>query len=216
MSVEAFFVISYPYYFSITFSYPRYSKQVSQIVEEIKKSFGFEIKNNLTNQKSLSEAHIWLTKKLNEKVIDLNDMMENVVTNTFWTHKYKKISIENNSLVFNFQEKYTSVKGFDSSALPQYGSDYYDYEVIIPFDKIDFCSFDENRTYNGKCKFSILTEHNSIIKKNLTTNSKSFTDIFTYAFDCSDDENLGVRLNDAIIFISKNTPTEIKKQKELF
>lgn len=80
------------------------------------------------------------------------------------------------------------------------------FKVIIPIKKIESIYFDEDKDYKGNCDFSISTKKNEMTNYNLTSNDKSYTSYFSFEFDCSQEENLGKRLNDAFIHIKKIMP----------
>jgi len=87
---------------------------------------------------------------------------------------------------------------------------------MIPFNQITNIDFDRYRTSSGNCDFGITTKSNSITKINLTNDKRIFGTYHFFKFDCSEDQNLGFRLNKAFMHIKKLTPINKKKNNELF
>lgn len=223
MIVKAYFTIANPYYFSITFSYPGNSFEGEQIINKIKDSFKFDIPQNRnesttqieqTNQPSLSESSEWLVNKLSDNLVEYFDSTDMAYgPMTFWSHYYKNVGINDGNLIFEYQEKTDRPKGYGEIG---HNTTLENIKVIIPFNKIINNKFDNYRTSSGKCDFQIYAQSNSITEINLTTGEKRFKTFYEFSFDCSVDENLGSRIDKAILHIKELTPSKAKSNNEPF
>jgi len=226
MIVQAHFIITNPYYCSITFSYPGNSFQGEQTIEKIKNSFKFEssktneqiptyqTESQKTNQPTLKESQEWLVNKLSDNLVEYYNSTDiSYGPITFWYHYYKSVGINNGSLIFEYQEKIESPKGYGKIGQ---NTTYKNIKVLIPFKKIRNNKFDNYRTSNGKCDFTIYTESNDITEIDLSTGKKNYTSSYEFSFDCSEDGDLGSRFDKAIIHIKNIIPTETKVNNEPF
>jgi hypothetical protein len=219
MIVKANFTIANPYYLSITFFYPGNSFEGEQIINKVKKSFKFEIpknressrvENQSTKQPSLKESQQWLVEKLSKNIIDETKSNVSGSKITFHETNYENISIKDGSLIIKYRS---------TSESPSYGHEFKNVsniKIMIPFNQITNIDFDRYRTSSGNCDFGITTKSNSITKINLTNNKRIFGTYHFFKFDCSEDQNLGIRLNKAFMHIKKLTPINNKKNNELF
>ena len=216
MIVKAHFTIADPYYLSITFSYPSNSFDGEQTINKIMKSFKFKRPKNkepsqISNQPNLQESKEWLVNKLSKKIINTDDSeMVGTAKINFYSTDYKNISIVDEQLIFEY--RFTA----ESPSYQNKFKNVTNYKVIIPFNKIIDNEFDSNRTYSGNCKFEINTKSNSITKINLENGAKNFTSYYEFKFDCSEERNLGSRLNKAIIHIKNLSPENNKRSNKLF
>ena len=216
MLVKSHFTIASPYYYSITFTYPGNSYSGQKIINKIMKSFKFKDSidkgtSDIIIQPNLKKSQEWLLNKLSSKIIHTRE--SDIIGTTkiyFYSTDYKNVNIIDNNLIFVY--RYTA----ESPSYKNKFKNLTNYKVIIPFDKIVGNDFDNYRTYNGECEFVINTNSNSISKINLDNGEKEFTSSYKFKFDCSEEQNLGSRLNRAIMHIKNITPNFNKKRNELF
>jgi hypothetical protein len=90
------------------------------------------------------------------------------------------------------------------------------YKINIPIKKIESIYFDEDKDYKGNCDFSITTKKNEMTKYNLSNNDKNYLSYFSFQFDCSQEENISRRLNDALFHIKKLIPQTNTTKNEPF
>ena len=246
MSVKAYFVISNPYYCSITFSYPKNSYQGEQTIEKIKKSFKFEVQKNNSqsqirqnpnqnsNEPSLKESQDWLLSKLNKYLIqetNYSDGSYGPINKSVTT--FTNVRIGNNNLIFSYNfklyEPYVDEKtqrNYDNAGISRDMALRMSKDkkltrnenrtISIPFRSISDTYYDKNKNYNGECDFSISTENNNITEKNLTKGTTNYNSYFSFTYDCSQEDDLGNRINKAIQHIISLTPNGNKENNEPF
>lgn len=187
------------------------------------------------NKATINESKQWLLSKLNRYIIEHNYHSE-PSTFTFPTksryYNYYFIIVDNN-LEVTYNVEFSEIVVDDETKNRYRYSDLSDdtvkrlagkmtatgnkkYKIIIPIKKIDNISFDEDKDYNGNCDFSISTKRNEMINYNLSNNDKNYSSYFSFEFDCSQEENLGKRLNDALFHIKKLIPKTNPSKNETF
>ena len=204
MLVKSQFVVAPPYYLSVTFLYPKNSFPQENLINKIENSFEFNIpKHSQENQPSLEEAQNWLSDKLTSVAIGKSSSSKVENSNISTERTYKDFIIENGNLVIFYTNKVTIIERFPSFHM--YTS-FDDYQITIPFQTIKTTRFNSKRNYLGECEFQIFTNGLAIVENNLSTNDKTFASLFSFTFDCSEDENLGTRIDNAITHIATLTP----------
>lgn len=195
-----------------------------------------KLEDNSTNRNkpSLKESLSWLLAKLNQYKADYTVYSEPgpflPTHSKYFNFNY---SINEADLIvtydYEFYEKYV-----DEQTLRNYynanmsketalslSKEYratksYRYKEIIPLNKIDYTYYDKDKDYNGKCDFSVSTKKNVITRYNISTGEKNFTSYFKFVYDCSQEDNLGNRINDALTHIKNINPVANNKSNEAF
>lgn len=246
MSVKAYFVISNPYYCSITFSYPKNSYQGEQTIERIKNSFKFEsqknnsqsnITNNSaqnTNQPSLKESQEWILSKLKKYLIQETDYSDGTYgpINKYIT-TFTNVRIDNNNLIFTYNfkvyEPYVderTQRNYDNAGISRDMALRMSKDkkltrdenrtITIPLKSISDTYYDKNKNYSGECDFSISTKNNDITERNLTKGTTNYKSYFSFTYDCSQEDDLGNRINKALQHIISLTPNSNRQNNEPF
>lgn len=177
------------------------------------------------NKATLSESKKWLLSKLNKFITENVHYSEpSTVTFTTKSRYYNYyFTISDNNLVITYNADYSEIIIDEETRKLYRNSNLSDdtvkrlagkmtvtsnknFKIIIPLKKIERIYFDEDKDYKGNCDFSISTKKNEITNYNLTDNDKSYTSYFIFQFDCSQEEDLGKRLNEAFLHIKKLIP----------
>ena len=227
---DTYFVTRNGYFMSLSFVY---SEMYKKEVEKIVKSFIFDnsklsIPEESKSSPSLSESIEWLVKKLNISVINKTQYTGAELPPPARKILYKnyRFHFTDNNLIVNYQvdihEQYiknpNTITPYDMQL--RFSKDYYlkeskSIKVLIPIKDIDYTFFDKERTFSGECEFSISTKGNKITELNLNSSNKTFSSYFSFSFDCSEDENLGEKLDNALMHIKRIIP-EQPKDEDLF
>ena len=235
MAVEAFFLVSGKDYVNVTVSFLSVRKDVAT---KLKSSFSFPEPEKITksvasNEPTLEESVQWLLQKFNSYTDEYTNYSEpSMISLPTKSRSYNhRFSMEGNSLVvtysYEFYEKYIDERtrrNYSNASLSEEmalrSSKEYkvskrnNIKVIIPFEKIEENWFSKEKDYNGKCSFTILTYGRDITE--FKDGTKSYVSTFGFEYDCSQEENLGERLNKAILHIKDVIPPKKSKSSEIF
>ena len=187
------------------------------------------------NKATLNESKQWLLSKLNKYIIEQIHYSEpSTVTFSTKSRYYNYYyTILDNNLVITYNGEFSEIVVDEETKKLYRNSDLSDdtvkrlagkmtvtanknFKIIIPIKKIESIYFDEDKDYNGNCDFSISTKKNEITEYNLTNNDKNYSSYFSFEFDCSKEENLGKRLNEAFFHIKKLIPQTNPSNNEPF
>lgn len=187
------------------------------------------------NKATLNESKQWLLTKLNKYTTEDNHYSEpSVVTFPTKARYYNYyFTIADNNLVVTYSTEFSEiVVDEETKKLFRNTNDSDEtikrlagkmtvtgnknFKIIIPIKKIETIYFDEDKDYKGNCDFSISTKKNEMTNYNLTTNDKNYSSYFNFQFDCSQEDNLGKRLNDALFYIKKLIPQTNPSTNEPF
>lgn len=179
----------------------------------------------IENKATLNESKQWLISKLNKYITEKNHYSEpSTVTFPTKSRYYNYyFAISDNNLVITYNAEFSEIVLDEETKKLYRNTDLSDdmvkrlagkmtitgnkkIKIIIPIKKIETIYFDEDKDYKGNCDFSISTKKNEMINYNLTNNDKNYSSYFSFQFDCSQEENLGKRLNDALFHIKKLIP----------
>lgn len=195
------------------------------------------IKKNLEveSKATLNESKQWILSKINRYVTENKHYSEpSTITSPTKSRYYNYyFTISENNLIVTYSAEFSEILlDEETKRLYRYSNLSDDmikrlagkmtvtsnknFKIIIPIKKIESIYFDEDKDYNGNCDFSISTKKNEITEYNLTTNDKSYTSYFSFQFDCSQEDNLGKRLNDAFFHMKKIIPQTNNKTNESF
>jgi hypothetical protein len=215
-NVHSYFVTAAPHFFSVVISYDSNSDSDSKIAKQIASSFVFSgesINKTAQEEPSLQESKKWFVDKLTDKLIDHNEFYGDYAKTSI-THHYTGVGIDNGNFILEYTAETVQPNGLTYSSGSETTLE--KMKAIIPIKKITRNNFDNIRTFNGKCNFKISTENNAITILNIDTNKKTFCSMYAFSFDCSEEENLGSRLNKALMHIQELTPTKSTMKKETF
>lgn len=217
MIVKAYFTISNPNYFSVTFSYPENSYDGSNIINRIANSFRFG--NNPSTPKSnkstsaepgLIESQNWLIDKLSNYIERYISSTDNMSHRHSFFYDFKKVGIEDGNLVVEYERKSTTRDLLFTGREPLVSIGRF--KKTIPFYKIERVHSKYN--YFGDCEFSISTEKNAITTINLRTRQITYSSFFPFGYRCNEVEDIGSRLEKAIMHLKEISPKKIKIKKE--
>lgn len=187
------------------------------------------------NKATLNESKQWLLTKLNKYTTEDNHYSEPSVVSFPTKSRYYNyyFTISDNNLVVTYSTEFSEiVVDEETKKLFRNTNDSDEtikrlagkmtvtgnknFKIIIPIKKIETIYFDEDKDYKGNCDFSISTKKNEMTNYNLSTNDKNYSSYFNFQFDCSQEDNLGKRLNDALFHIKKLIPQTNPSTNEPF
>lgn len=187
------------------------------------------------NKSTLNESTQWILLKLNryvkEYIYNSEPSMLSFPTKSRYYNYY--FTISDNNLIVTYSVEFSEIVVDEKTKNMYRDSNYSDdtikrlagkmtvtestnFKIVIPMKKIENMYFDEHKNYKGNCDFSLSTTKNEMINYNLSNNNKSYSSNFSFEFDCSQEENLGKRLNDAFFHIKKIIPQTNSYSNEPF
>lgn len=193
MNFDSHFVLSYPQFFTVTFTYNPLDIGKYKIVETINRienSFNFPKtlavispdKKNNENEPSLQKSIDWLVTKLNKYITVYH--YPNSSFNDYG--HYNNISVKNGKLVIPYITEIGWLMEYE-----------------IPLNKINFCEW--KTVDESNCIFVIKTKGKDI-KISQSDGSKKWSYEKSIYYDCSGNENLGERMTKAINYIKERLP----------
>lgn len=200
-NVHSYFVTAKPHFYSIVISYDSQSYNDRKVAEKIASSFIFKKEIG----PSINETKKWLTDKIVDKIrYKYESNGEIGYSFSSWTTYPTYFGAIKDKLIFEHKVKYSE-------------DNIRHRRTIIPLKEISFTKYENGPNYSGKCYYKIFTNTSKMTVIDLDTNKKTFESYYEFTFDCSEEENLGTRFDNAIKHLKDIVPSYKKpKKKETF